>query len=75
MEKKDAEPTLFEVMRILTAQQRQRLGAIRRKMQETSGVKERLEKEEGNWILNYYKGRKKIAKARLEPQKLEFDRL
>ena len=72
METKEKVPTLFEVMRVLSAEQRQNFGALRRKWNAKSGVREELEKSETGWSVNYYKGEEKVAEAKLAPQKLEF---
>lgn len=75
MATKEKAPTLFEVMRVLSAAQRQELGALRRKWNAKAGVKEKLEQDDGEWGVRFYKGKKKLAEAKISPQKLEFHEL
>lgn len=73
-ESKDGKETvsLFGMMQILTAEQRQRLGTIRRKWRAKRGVKEKLEKDGDGWVIRYGRGKKRLAEARLRPGELLF---
>lgn len=66
--------SIFEMMQVLSAAQRQRFGEIRRKWRSVPGIKEKVEEiGEGRWAIRYYKGKKKLAEARLLPQDLHYE--
>jgi len=72
MKKDDAPPSLFEMMRTLTAQQRQRFGEFRRKLRADSKVKEEIvwDKKMEHWYVRYMKGKKEVTSVRFLEQKL-----
>lgn len=67
--------SLFEMMRMLTAEQRQRFGEIRRDMLSREGVKEKIEWDDKfeHWVLTYRKRNKRLARARFKPQELDYE--
>lgn len=64
--------SLFEMMRVLSAEQRQRFADLRRKWKAKPGVKEKIEEAGEGWVVRYYKGKKVLAEARFGPQQLDF---
>lgn len=61
----DEKPALFALMAKLTAEERQKLGERRRAFR-AQGAEERLvETGKGNWRLEYWTGKKKLAELTL----------
>lgn len=67
-------PPLFEMMKTLTAEQRQRFGEFRRKMKSDPKMREEIlwDEKEKRWYVRYSKGKKEITKARFLEQKLDI---
>ena len=75
MAKEEKKPTLFGLMQVLSAAQRQRFGELRRKWKAMPGIKEVIEIEGKTGIIRYRKGKKPIAEVHFGPQKLEIKEL
>ena len=70
-------PTLFSLLTVLTAEQRQKFGKLRRQLKEDAKVIEELleDAEKKEWYLKYQKGKKEIAQIRFGNQKFSHIKL